>query len=171
MYLSPAPPQRYLQGDDFGGKPLRYDDYKHRNPPEHRPNHYKGDEGYGNYGYFQVNDCWVDPESRKEIHDALNNRAPPVPRLPIGTIPCPGLYEDEIYKSFMAEINGEDGDGEGDPRAMYITSATFARWAAGASEGDYYVEATVPPQVSHFPYLELEMFRTGSFGIAVDFLA
>ena len=130
---------------------------------EHRPNHYKGHEGYGNYGYFQVKDCWVDPESQKEIHDAWNNSTPTVPKLPIGIPPCPVTYADELYDNFIAEMSGEDGDGDGDPRATYITPAIFARWAASVSKGDCYEETKVPPQVSHYLHLELEINSLRSF--------
>ena len=97
---------------------------------------------------MEINGCWVDPDSKKELDDASSSRAPNVPKLPVGIEPVPLLYEDQIYRDFMVEVQAEGGDGEGDPRAMYITPATFARWAAGASKGDRYLTMKVPSQVS-----------------------
>ena len=151
MYRDPIPPQMLVRLSGLGAKTLGYEHYMNENLPKFRPNHYTGNNGYGNYGYLEVNGSWVDPDSEGEIYDALNNHsgASRVPDLAIGIGSLLGKYEDEIYSGFMAEVNDKDaGDEEGDPRAMYITPATFAHWAAGASHGDSYVKGKLEPPVS-----------------------
>lgn len=119
--------------------------------PDHLPNHDTGDDGYGHYGYVKANGCWVDPDdqnARKAAAGGLG--ASYVPDLPIGINPIPPPAEDELYAGFVNEVtDGLDGDGEWDPRATYITPATFARWAAGASQGDKYVRGKVDTEVSY----------------------
>lgn len=152
MYLTPPPSQTPVPGHYFEPQSLSYDNFKRGNPKGSRlnPNHYVGDEGYANYGYVRVNGCWVDPESEGEVYNAVTGRlcASYAPELPVGITPVPEKTEEELYQAFVHEIEyGEDGDGEGDPRASYISPATFARWATGVTRGDYYVVDKVPPQV------------------------
>ena len=146
-----TPVQNPVPHDDIRPKGVSYEEHKAQNLPLHLPNHYKGGEGYGNYGYLNVNDYWVDPESKKEIYDAENQLlgADHAPQLPIGTEPIPGLTEDQIYTAFVEEVSvGINGDHEGDPRCMYITPAIFSRWAIGASLGDRYVVPKIEAPVS-----------------------
>lgn len=152
MYQEPAPVQNPVPDDDVRPRNLTYEEYKSQNLPRYLPLHYTGSVGYANYGYLNVNGCWVDPDSKKEIHDAENDllSAYHVPHLPIGIEPNPNLTEDQIYAAFVEEVSaGLDGDQEGDPRAMQITPAMFSRWAVGASRGDRYVVPEVAPQVSN----------------------
>lgn len=151
IYQDPAPLQRPAPYDDIRPKNVSYEEHKTQSLPLYQPNHYTGNEGYGNYGYINVNGHWVDPESKKEIHDAENDLvgAFHVPNLPIGILPVPELTEDQMYAAFVADVShGIDGDQEGDPRSMYITPTIFSRWAVGASLGDRYVVLKVESPVS-----------------------
>jgi hypothetical protein len=150
--LTPPPTQTPAPRHYFEPQSLSYDDFKRRYPQDSRfnPNHYAGDEGYANYGYMRINECWVDPESEGEVYDAITGRlgASYTPELPVGITPVPRMTEEDLYWAFVHEVSyGEDGDGEGDPRASYISPATFTRWAAGVTRGDHYVVEKVPPQV------------------------
>jgi hypothetical protein len=151
-YTNPIPPQIQIRHSDFRANSLNYEDYKLQHLLQYLPNHYTGNEGFGNYGYLNVNGYWIDPDSKGEIFDAENGLlgASHSPNLPIGIAPVPKLTEDEMYAGFMEEVsNGVEGDEEGDPRSMYITPTTFARWAVGASQGDSYVLGKAEPQASH----------------------
>ncbi len=142
IYTDPPPPQNAARDDGNLPKNISYDEYKARNLRRYRSNHYTDSDGYANYGYLNVNGCWVDPDGKREIYEAENGLLGEfhVPRIPIGITPVPKLTEDQLYAKFIEEVSdGPDGDLEGDPRAMYITPAIFARWAAGASLGDHFV--------------------------------
>jgi hypothetical protein len=61
-----------------------------------------------------------------------------------------GEEENEFYRGYLAEV-GENEDYEGDPRNLRISPATFAQWATGATQGDWYEKKEAPPDVSVTP--------------------
>lgn len=158
--IYPGPPPRILeQNHDAERNIVTYEQSKLHSLPQILPNHYTGEEGYGNYGYVEANGRWVDPDCQNEVLAALHGdlKASYVPHLPIGTTPVSSEPEDEMYAEFMDEVaNGLDGDGDWDPRATYITPATFARWAAGASQGDIFVAGMGDIEVSYALFNEPE---------------
>ena len=150
-------PARY---DSLGLKTFSYKEHKRRCLHRFQSSHYKGVDGYGNYGYIHLNGYWIDPESKKEVFEAENNLldACHVPKLPIGIDALPVLTEDQMYAAFVEEVStGPDGDQEGDPRSMYITPLIFARWSVGASLGDHYVAGKAEASVS-CPHISVHRF-------------
>jgi hypothetical protein len=173
MYSGPAPPTKIpTQHDDTGPKNLSYEVYKADNLSRFLPNHYTGNDGYANYGYLNVNGCWIDPDGKNEIADAENDflGAKHAPRISIAVGPLPRLTENQMYAEFVEEVShGLDGDLEGDPRSMYITANTFARWAVGASRGDHYVLQNTEISVSYFLFhgLHAQTCYSGPCGMAM----
>jgi hypothetical protein len=145
--------------------PLRFDRHIEQNPPRSNPNHYSGEQGFANYGYILINGQWVDPDSEGEIFDAFNSHADSsqFQNAPIEISAPYSMTQDQmnaLYKELFCDVpdpgspygdlifTGDFGDFEGDPRALYISPATFARWAAGVSRGDSYVRTKVEIKVS-----------------------
>lgn len=125
-------------------------------PSQPNPNHYSGDNGFGNYGYILVNGVWVDPENEGELYDALTHpgKAPPSQHLPAlskGPRIMTPSEENGFYQAFMDDMEGDEADDrEGDPRYLRISPATFAQWAVGARIGDRYSSKVLPVEVSSF---------------------
>ncbi|KAF4628127.1 hypothetical protein G7Y89_g10027 [Cudoniella acicularis] len=145
-YVSPPP----------NGIPLKYDEFIAKYPPKNlAPNHYKGEQVYANFGYVLVEGKWVDPESEGELYKAYmnctegpNSKAE-LPDLQRSRTSGPRVMNqeelDRFYRQYVEDVT-DHTDGEGDPRFLRISPATFARWAAGAVKGEHYEEAVMQPQ-------------------------
>jgi hypothetical protein len=124
------------------------------------PNHYKGDMVYANFGYVLIDGQWVDPESEGDLYNAYMGVSDDshldldVPELHRSRDFGPHILtleeQNEFYREYVKDVTDE-ADGEGDPRALHITPATFARWAKGAVKVDAYVEVVVEPPVRTKP--------------------
>jgi hypothetical protein len=145
--------------------PLRFDRHLKQNPPRLNPNHYSGEQGFANYGYILINGQWVDPDSEGEIFDAFKSHADSsqFQNAPIEISAPYFMTQDQmnaLYKELFCDLpdtgslyedlgfTGDFADFERDPRALYISPATFARWAAGVSQGDSYVRTKVEIKVN-----------------------
>lgn len=172
FYWEPLDPTRLMPPpitfNPFFNIPKEYQQsfarYIEENPPRFKPQHYKGEDGYGNYHYLKLNGDWIDPDSKAEVLGSFADPADPSqqrtrlpqpyampqpPHLPIG-LSGPRIMEldeeDEFYKGFVQEcVEGDDH--EDDPRNLRISPSTFARWAVGAAKGDSYVETVFLTQV------------------------
>jgi len=128
-------------------------------PPGSKIKHYKGEDGYGNYGHICIKNSWVDPESEEEVITALrreSTKSIPAPVIPIvseGAKIMTLQEQDAFYKDYTREVS-DLGDSEGDPRCLRIAPATFARWADGALKGDSYINTEVPSPVSLVYFLK-----------------
>jgi hypothetical protein len=135
------------------------DEYLRQNPPSVGKNHYKGEDVYANFGYFKVDDDWVDPESEYALHEAYMSASqhseehPDLPNLYGSHSSGPRIMtaeeQDEFYWEYVKGVTDEK-DGEGDPRRFRISAKTFAAWAAGAAAGDCYEESSFEPTVNIF---------------------
>ena len=123
-------------------------------PPGSEIRHYKGELGYGNYGYLLINNTWVDPDSEGEVTKALRDELlrTSIPHIPIvsdGAKIMTPEEQDKFYREYTRDVSlSVSGDLEGDPRFLRISPATFTRWAEGASKGDSYITTEVPNPVS-----------------------
>lgn len=94
-------------------------------------------EAFEYFGYLQINGKWVDPDSEKATHEALNNHPDVTNPLLPGMDSSSGPYilsqseQSIVYNQF---VDDED-DNEGDPRAFRISPETFAMLAEGAVKG------------------------------------
>lgn len=126
---------------------LTYDEYRKVFNSSVGLNHSKGENVYDNFGYIKVNDKWADPDSVGSLHraqqndmdaspEATSNNRTILPRTTIG----PRIMSPEEYSAFWAEDDLDFSGVEDAPGNEVIDPATFARWAAGATKGDKYVE-------------------------------
>lgn len=112
--------------------------------------HHKGDDVYENFGYVrdQKTKSWIDPDATGLLRDEYNicdfKRAkdgadgchiPDFRRSQrSGPRPMSAEEQDAFYQGYLAYVHDER-DAEGDPRALRISPAVFARWAEGAQKG------------------------------------
>jgi hypothetical protein len=132
--------------------------FKSQQPPKVGENHYQGKDVWSNFGYVRINDKWVDPESQGQLYKAYYNPSggpnskAELPQLDNLGMMAPKVManqaeENEFYEGYVTDVEDEL-DGEGDPRQFRISAAIFARWAAGATKGDWYESRKLPPSVS-----------------------
>ena len=131
-----------------------YAEYKEKNPPILKSNHYRGREVYSNFGYVRLGGEWADPDSNRDLHEASEG----IPAefrhdLPGEITFGPRILNennlDDFYDWYVAEVSDEIDD-EGDPRDFRITPEIFTKWAVGVSKsGDVYCEDEVEPQVRY----------------------
>jgi hypothetical protein len=139
-----------------------FQEYLEKNPSKFALNHYTGDMVYANFGYVMIEGKWVDPESEGALYKAYmdcteghNATAAELPDFSRSRTSGPHIMtpeeEDRFYRDYVTDVTDET-DGEGDPRALRISPATFARWATGAQKGDHYEEQAMSPEVCFLRY-------------------
>jgi len=75
------------EGNNPSSPPVTLGEHLRKNPPSVGKNHYKGEDVYANFGYFKVDNDWVDPESENALYDAYMTNSqhgqehPDVPNL------------------------------------------------------------------------------------------
>lgn len=95
---------------------------------------YKGDQGLANHGYIPINELWADPDSMRDVSQALHGVQP----IDDGDLPAqtrgPRVLtleeQDKEYEYFMDYVS----DDEGDPRDNRISPETFAAWAKDSAK-------------------------------------
>ena len=145
------------EGNNPSSPPVTLGEHLRKNPPSVGKNHYKGEDVYANFGYFKVDNDWVDPESENALYDAYMTNSqhgqehPDVPNLYRSQSSGPRVMtpeeREEFYREYVDDVTDEK-DGEGDPRRFRISPRTFAAWAAGAAVGDSYDESSFEPTVN-----------------------
>jgi hypothetical protein len=144
------------EGNNPSSPPVTLGEHLRKNPPSVGKNHYKGEDVYANFGYFKVDNDWVDPESENALYDAYMTSSqhgqehPDVPNLyrsqSLGPRVMTPEEREEFYREYVDDVTDEK-DGEGDPRHFRISPRTFVAWAAGAAVGDSYEESSFEPTV------------------------
>jgi hypothetical protein len=139
-----------------------FQQFTRQNPPKVSENHYQGEDVWSNFGYLCINEKWVDPESQAQLYKAYynptggHNATAELPELDKFRTRAPKIMtaaeQDDFYKAYVFDVE-DNVDGEGDPRDIRISLATFARWAASATKGDMYESKVSRPSVSDFVYV------------------
>ncbi|QSZ36532.1 hypothetical protein DSL72_006412 [Monilinia vaccinii-corymbosi] len=113
-------------------------------------NHYKGKEVWGNFGYFNVNGVWVDPDSEKDLAQAFKGYPALLPEELEGARAKDWrIMSPEQMEEFYDFFNDYVSDDEGDPRDNRISSKEFEemiRGTASGGKGDTWARAVVAPQ-------------------------
>jgi hypothetical protein len=144
------------EGNNRSLPSVTLEEHLRQNPPSVGKNHYKGEDVYANFGYFKVDNDWVDPESEHALYNAYmassqhGQEHPDVLNLYRSQSSGPRVMtpeeKEEFYREYVDDVTDEK-DGEGDPRFFRISPKTFVALAAGAAVGDSYEESNFEPTV------------------------
>jgi hypothetical protein len=102
------------------------------------------------FGFLQINGKWVDPDSEKATHEALNSHPDVANPLLPGMDSSFGPYilskseQSVVYAQFL----DDEDDNQGDPRAFRISPETFAMLAEGAVKGEQIQHEVIKQPVS-----------------------
>ncbi|KAM3076510.1 hypothetical protein ACMFMG_007320 [Clarireedia jacksonii] len=110
----------------------------HRYDEDEIPNHYKGKDGYANFGYLKVNEQWADPDSEASLANAFRGfQDPSTCFLPGANDEGPQIKSPEELDKFYTECNVDLSDDDEPPLGTTaIDQATFKLLAQGVtSEG------------------------------------